>query len=149
GQEQLDAAIAQAQAAGMYDAAAEQFAQQQAAIDAGAAELEAGKQELAIQEQALALGTELAGYAQEIRTVSQDGSTALAALTFVEQAYALTPEDKQAVIETISAMPIEGVTADFSAELTTDVSGVLGIGEVAGVLIAFLVLTIMMRAALP
>src|SRR5690606_6497157 len=80
---------------------------------------------------------------------SQDGSTALAALTFVEQAYALTPEDKQAVIETISAMPIEGVTADISAELTTDVSCVLGIGEVAGVLIAFLVLTIMMRAALP
>ena len=149
GQEQLDAAIAQAQAAGMYDAAAEQFAQQQAAIDAGVAELEAGKQELAAQEQALALGSELAGYAQEIRTVSQDGSTALAAISFVEQAYALTPEDKQAVIDAISSAPIEGVVVDFSAELTTDVSGVLGIGEVVGVLIAFLVLTVMMRAVLP
>ena len=149
GQEQLDAAIAQAQDAGMYDAAAEQFAEQQAAIDAGWAELEAGAAELAAQEEGLALGSELATYAEEIRTVSRDGSTALAGVSFAEQAFALTPEDKQAVIDAISSMPLDGVTVDFSAELTTDVSGVLGVGEIVGVLIAFLVLTVMMRAALP
>ncbi len=163
GQEQLDAAIAQAQAAGQYEAAKPQFDAQQTQIDAQQAQIDAQQQQIddglaqvadgrtQLEEQAaqLALGREVAGYADALRTVSADGSTALGAITFAVAAYELTPEDKSAVIDAVEASPLDGVTADFSAELTTDVSGVLGVGEVAGVVVAFIVLFVMMRAAMP
>lgn len=163
GQAQLDAAIAQAKAAGQYEAAKATFdaqqaqldAQQaqidagQAQIDAGREELVAGQAELDAQATQLELATELSGYAAAIRTVSDDGSTALGALSLSEAAYALTPELKQEVISVISAQPIDGVTVNFSSELTTDVSDVLGVGEVVGVILALVVLYILMRAIWP
>ena len=142
----------QEQQAQQLQDSADQLAAAQADLDAAAesgADVTDARAELNAQAQHLALGTELAGYASGIRTVSSDHSAALAAISFGVDTYELTPTDKQAVIETISSMPLDGVTADFSAELTTDVSGVLGVGEIAGVLIAFVVLFLMMRAFWP
>ena len=149
GQAQLDAAITQAKAAGVYDSQKTALDAQQAAITEGRAKVTEGRTQLDAQRQQLALGEQLAGYASELRMVSKDGSTALAAITFSQQAYALTPADKGAVIAAVKSSPLTGVTADFSSELTTDVSGILGPGEVGGVLVALLVLTLMMRAAWP
>ena len=163
GQAQLDEAIAQAKAAGIYDAAKATFdAQQaqidaqQATVDAGQAQIDAAREELAAgqaeldtQAAQLELASELSGYADAIRTVSEDGSTALAAVTFSEQAYALTTEQKQEVVDLIESQQIDGVEANFSAELTTDVSDVLGVGEIVGVVLALVVLYILMRAVLP
>nr|WP_255633045.1 MMPL family transporter [Demequina sp. TTPB684] len=148
-QTQLDAAIEQAKNAGVYEANQGQFEAQQAQIDDGLAQVSDAREQVAQQREQLELGRQLAGYAADLRMVSQDGSVALVTVSFAEQTYALTPEDKQAVIEAIRAAPIEGVSADFSADLTTDVSGVLGPGEVGGVIVALLVLSIMMRAFWP
>lgn len=170
GQQQLDAAIAEAQANGTYDFAADQFAQQQAEIDAGLAQLDAQQQqidasqatideqqaqlddgaaELAAQTEQLELSTSLAEAASGISTVSEDGSAALGIIQFGTNVYEVVQEDKDAVLEAISSSPLDGVTVNFSADIATDVSGVLGIGEVVGVLLAFAVLLVMMRAILP
>jgi RND superfamily putative drug exporter len=135
GQTQLDAAIAQAQADGTYDAAADQFAQQQAELDA--------------QSQQLALGAELGQNAAAISSISEDGSTALGGVQFDTDAYDLDQSVKDDVIDTISSANVEGVNTYFSSELTTSVEGILGVGEIVGVMLALVVLLIMMRAIWP
>lgn len=155
-QEQLDAAVANAKAAGMYDASAEQFAAQQQQIDDGVAQvsdgrtqLDQGRADLQAQEERVTLGRQLTDYASELRTVSQDGSTALGAVTFNVSGMSLSQATKDAVVQTMENAPISGVEADFSADLVTSVGGVLGVGEIGGVLLALIVLVVMMRAILP
>lgn len=163
GQAQLDAAIAQAREAGMYEAAQAEFDAQQAELDAGLAQLEAqqaeittqqeqidaGLAELSAQEAQLGLGTQLADAAAGIRSVSEDGSTALGLIQFDTPVYGVVQTDKEAVIEAISTAVPAGVSVDFSADLASDVSGILGVGEVVGVALAFVVLMVMMRAIWP
>ncbi len=156
GQEQLDTAIAQAKDAGAYDAAADQFAAQQQQIDDGFAQLtqgrtalEQGRTELQAQEEQLTLGRQLADYASDLRLVSTDGSTAVAAVTFTASGLGLTQTTKDAVVQAVDSAPIPGVEVNFSSDLVNDASGGLGVGEIVGVVIALIVLIVMMRAILP
>ncbi|WP_084039454.1 MMPL family transporter [Demequina sp. NBRC 110053] len=163
GQEQLDAAIAQAQAAGQYEAAQAQFDAQQAQIDeqraqleasqaeleAGREEVETGRAELAAQEQQLELGAQLAENAAVLQTVSEDGATALAAVRFAIPVFEVPQPDKDAIMEELRGADIDGVEVNFSADFDTSVEGLLGVGEIVGVMLAFAVLLIMMRAILP
>ena len=124
GQAQLDAAIAQAQAAGAYDQAAasstrsrrsstrgaEQLAAQQAQLDDGAAELEA-------QQAQLDDGRRLMEAAAEIRTVSDDESTAVGAVVFDDDLISLSTEVKAAVAEALDGAGIDGVTVDYSSTI--------------------------------
>ncbi|PKQ18900.1 MAG: RND transporter [Actinobacteria bacterium HGW-Actinobacteria-8] len=155
-QQQLDAGVADATAAGMYDASAEQFAAQQQQIDdgltqlsEGRAQLEQARAEVQSQAEQIALGRELTDYASELRTVSQDGSTALGAVTFNVSGMSLSQATKDAVVQTMEDGDVPGVEVDFSADLVTDVGGVLGPGEIGGVVLALIVLIVMMRAILP
>ncbi|MCR2802150.1 MMPL family transporter [Microbacterium sp. zg-Y818] len=149
GQQQLDAAIAQAQAAGFYDMAAAQFDQQQAQLDAAAAEIEAGRAQIAEQTQQLDEGAALMGLADEIRVVSPDGATALAAIQFDETMFDLPESTKGEIADMLDAADIPGVEVDYSATIAATTEGLIGVGEIVGVAIAGLVLLIMMRALLP
>ncbi|WP_084106121.1 MMPL family transporter [Demequina sp. NBRC 110056] len=170
GQARLDAAIRQAQDAGQYEAAQAQFDAQQAELDASAAqldeqqaqidaglaeieagqdELDAGSEELLAQEEQLELGAQLAENASILRTVSDDGATALAAVQFGLPVFEVPQPDKDAIMEELRAAVPDGVEVNFSADFNTTVEGILGVGEVVGVLLAFAVLLIMMRAILP
>ncbi|WP_296666957.1 MMPL family transporter [Demequina sp.] len=163
GQAQLDAAVEAARADGTYELAAAQFEAQQSQLDASAQELaaqqaqldaqqqqiDAGLAELTAQGEQLALGAQLADAASGITTVSSDGATALGIIQFDTPVFGVVQEDKDAVIETISAGTPDGVMVNFSADLATDVSGVLGVGEIVGVALALVVLLVMMRAILP
>ncbi|WP_062287869.1 MMPL family transporter [Demequina phytophila] len=163
GQAQLDAAVQQAQDAGTYELAKAQFDAQQAQIDDGLAQLDDqqaqidaqqtqiddGVAELAAQEEQLALGSELATAASDIRTVSEDGTTALGMIQFDQNIYEVVQEDKDAVIAAVQSATPEGLTVNFSADIATSVEGVMGAGEVVGVLLAFVVLMVMMRAIWP
>ncbi|WP_395638733.1 MMPL family transporter [Pseudolysinimonas sp.] len=142
GQAQLDAARAQAEAAGAADALAAQFADQQAQIDDGRAEL-------ATQQEQLDLATTLFDYASEIRTVSTDGATAVAAIVFDDTLTDLAPEVKEAVAAELEGADIDGVTVDYSSEIANNLEGILGIGEVIGLLAAALVLVVMLGALIP
>ncbi|MFW2513842.1 MMPL family transporter [Demequina sp. SO4-13] len=162
-QAQLDAAIQQAQDAGAYEQQQEQFEAQQAELDEQQAQIDAGLEEIAAQQAELdaglaeletqatqvELGRQLAEDASGIRTVSEDGSTALGVVQFSASGFDLSQEDKDGVIETIESAPIDGVDVYFSAEIATSVDGILGIGEIIGVILALIVLLVMMRTWLP
>lgn len=156
GQAQLDAAKAQAEAAGMGEMLAPQFAAQQEQIDAQRAQLDAGQQEiddnraeLAEQQEKLTLGQSLFDNASGVVTVSDDGATALGAVVFDATLFDLDPADRIAVSDALRDADIPGVTLEFSAELTNSLDGLLGVGEIVGVLIAAVVLVIVFGALLP
>ncbi|MGC4175585.1 MMPL family transporter [Demequina sp.] len=142
GQEQLDAAIAQATEAGMYDAMADDFAAQQKQLDDSTAQLDAGEQQLA-------LGEQLAANAAGLTTVSESGAAALGVVQFDTEVHGVPQGDKDTVVETVEAQVPDGVNAYFSAEFVSGPEGILGVGEIVGVLLALVVLIVMMRALLP
>lgn len=142
GQQQLDGAIAQAQAAGMFEQLKPQFAQQQAALDAKTAELGVARAKLKP-------ATDLLRYASGLQTVSADGSTAIGVVSFKDDLFALSDEVTNAVLDKVTSTQIDGVRVDVSAEITTSLEGLMGPGEIIGVLIAALVLIVMLRALLP
>ncbi|MBO9578025.1 MAG: MMPL family transporter [Microbacteriaceae bacterium] len=171
GQAQLDLAIAQAKEVGLYyDVAAEQFAVQQAQLDAGRAQLEAGQDQLDAQQQTiddgradledgkaeladgreqLALGERLLDAASGLRSVSEDGATALGTVLFESDFFTLSSETKAAVAGVLDAAAIPGVTLTYSSEIAASFDGLLGAGEIVGILLALVVLLVTLRAILP
>lgn len=149
GQAQLDAGRAQAEAAGMAEAMAETFAAQQAAIDAQQATLDENLATLEQNQQRVDLGTALLEHSSGIRTVSDDGATAAGAVLFEDTLFDLDPAIKELVAAALDDAGIEGVTIEYSAEITNSLDGLLGVGEVTGVLIAAVVLVVMLGALLP
>lgn len=142
GQRQLDAAIAQAKAAGAYDQASATFEAQQAQLDAGAAKLADSRTQLNA-------GQKLLNAASEIKTVSDDGTTAIGMVQFHDSQFALSSDLKAAVADKLDAANIPGVDINYSSEIATSINGLIGPGEITGVVIALIVLIIMMRTLLP
>ncbi|OJX65786.1 MAG: RND transporter [Micrococcales bacterium 73-13] len=142
GQRQLDAAVEAAQAGGVADQAAEQLDAEQARLDAGWAQLEDGRERLDA-------GERLLDAAAGLRSVSDDGSTALGAVLFEQDFFTLSSEVKAAVAGILDHAEIAGVYIDYSSELTASLDGILGVGEIVGVLLALVVLLVMLRSLLP
>jgi len=149
GQQQLDAAVAQAQAAGMYDMVADQLTAQQEQLNAGWADLEAGRGQLDQQAAQLEDGAALMALADGIRVISDDGATALAAIQFDETMFDLPQEVKDEVADLLESADIAGVQVDYSSTIAATTEGLIGVGEIVGVVLAGIVLLIMMRAFLP
>ncbi|GAB4085385.1 MMPL family transporter [Myceligenerans cantabricum] len=159
GQEQLDAARAQAEAAGYptteLDARQAELDAQQEQLDAGRAEAEQGQADLdegratlRENEQELEEGSELLGFAENIRLVSEDGSTAQVNVAFDVPRLELQDESKQAVVEHFTAEPIDGVEAAASSDISQGVPSLVGPGEIAGLLVAAVVLLVMLGTVL-
>lgn len=155
GQAQLDAGKAQAEAAGfptaqldaqqaMLDAQTAELEKQQGVIDDGLAELT--KQETKLEDglAQLELGAELMGFADGIRMVSEDGSTALVNVAFTEPRLDLSEDAKNGVIDHFESSPIKGLQLGFSTDIAQGIPQILGVGEVIGVLIAAVVLIIVL-----
>ena len=90
-----------------------------------------------------------AGY----RTVSQDGSAAVANVTFTVPINELTAEVKTEIEDLVADADVEGVESTRRRRSPRRVPSILGAGEIAGVVIAaialFVVLGTMLGAALP
>ncbi|WP_263120420.1 MMPL family transporter [Cellulomonas sp. RIT-PI-Y] len=151
GQEQLDQARAAAEAAGADAATLAQFDAQQAAIDAQQSELDT--QQEALNASAAELdasapqaedGQTLLDLAAELRTVSEDGSAAVATVSFDKPLMEVTPETKEQVEDTASAAGVNGVAVDFSSDLAAGVPSIGGVAEIIGVAVAAIVLFIML-----
>ena len=135
--------------AAQLDAAQAQLDAGQAQLDEGAAQLAAGAEQLTAQEGPLTDGEALIAHASEIRTVSADGTTAQAVVMFTDSMFDLAPEVRTAVSDRLDAAGVDGVRVDYSAEFTATVEGLLGVGEIVGVLMAAMVLVAMLGTALP
>jgi len=105
--------------------------------------------ELLAQQEQLDLATTLFDYASEIRTVSENGSTAVAAVVFDDTLTDLAPEVKASVAGELEGAGIDGVTIDYSSEIANNLEGILGVGEIVGLLAAALVLVIMLGSLIP
>jgi RND superfamily putative drug exporter len=144
-QQQLTAAKA---AAAGNPAALAQLDQQQAQLDSQASQLDAAAADLATKSKPLELGRKLLDLASKIRTVSADGSTATGAVLFTDDLYSLPQEAKDTVAHELDAASIHGVRVDYSSEIAQSTAGLMGPGEVTGLVAAALVLLVMLRTLL-
>ncbi|WP_336643979.1 MMPL family transporter [Micrococcus luteus] len=117
-------------------AGAERLDQAEADLADGRAELEDGRVEAERGERTLAL-------AEDFRTVSEDGSTAVGIVTFTTPTLDVTAEDKEAVTGALTGADIDGVAVHPSQELKAPPS-ILGPGEVVGLVVAAIVLVVML-----
>ena len=85
----------------------------------------------------------------DYRVVSPDENSVIATVNFTVEQTAVSPEAKQAVMDTVRDHPVKGVDVDFSEELAQDVSSLLGPAEIIGVVVAAIVLLVMLRALFP
>ena len=120
-QEQLDAAMAEAKAAGTYDAAADQFAAQQQQIDEGLAQVadgraqvEQGRAELDTQETQLDLGQQARRLClRTAHRVARRLDRSRAPSPSPSSGLSLSQATKDAVVETMSSAPIDGVDVEL------------------------------------
>lgn len=145
GQAQLDAKKAEL-AAGQR-----QLVAGQAKIDSGKteltnaqAELDKAKAELPGQIEKLKWGQALLAAAEDFRVVSADGSTAIATVMFNKPLSEVEVSTRTAVADAVSAEPISGVDVEFSKDLMQSLEGLMGPGEIIGLVIAAIVLIVML-----
>jgi RND superfamily putative drug exporter len=110
--------------------------------------LDAGDRELTAQEEALQQSADMMALAAPIRTVSEDETAALAAVVFTAAQLEVPAETKGAVNKLLTGAEIAGVGIAPSSDLTSGVPQVIGLGEVAGLLVAGLALQVMLGTAL-
>lgn len=151
-QTQLDEARAQLDAAGMptgqIDGQQAELDAQRALVQEQRAGLEQRQAELDENTQTLELGAELLELSEGIRTVSEDGSTAVVNVAFSETRLELPETSTQAVVEHFESDPIDGVDVSFSTDISQGVPQIFGIGEGIGLLVAAIVLFIMLGSLL-
>ncbi|MBC2932276.1 MMPL family transporter [Nocardioides sp. zg-1228] len=143
----------QAREAGMLDAVRPQLRAAQQQLDEGQAELD--RQRAKVEEQAPTLedGATLSRLSSGYRTVSEDGSAAVANVVFDGPTNEVTTETKAEIEDLAADAGIAGVAVHPSQEIAQTVPSILGPGEIAGVVIAAIVLAVMLGtlvgAALP
>lgn len=126
------------------DAGAAEIAKQEAALVAGQAKLDAGRKQLASGSAELALARRLLTVSAEFRTVSRDGSTALATVMFTTPSNEVEATTFAAVKDALAAATIPNVELEYSAELSPRVDSILGVGEIVGLVVAAIVLLVML-----
>lgn len=162
---QLEAGIKQAQAAGAPAAQIQgmiagraqitggfaEIKKQRAAIVAGQEKLVAAEvkivtsaEDLVTGKADLQLADQLLKVSKNFSTVSNDGSVALATVQFEKPGAELEEPIKMAVVDSLKEANIPGVNIEFSQDLLRSVEGILGIGEIVGLVIAAVVLFVML-----
>ncbi|MDU0344690.1 MMPL family transporter [Microbacterium sp. KSW2-29] len=158
GQQRLDQGRAQLEAAGLpsaqkqeqvaaLEAQQQQIDQQRSALEQQQAQLTAGLAQIDAQQTQLDDGAELLGFADAIRLVSEDGSTAIVSVSFDKPRLELTEASKEAVVEHFSD-PVAGVEVAFNTEISQGVPEIFGVGEVVGVAVAGIVLVVVLGSLL-
>ena len=127
-----------------YDAGFKQYLAGVAALDAGKKKLEDGKATLATKEQELIVGDRLFQVSKGFGLLSKDETTAIASIQFTKPTTDLETYVRTDVVDYIQAHPIQGVQTEYSKELTQNIGGLLGIGEIMGIVIAGIVLFLML-----
>lgn len=107
-------------------------------------ELADGEKQLAEGREQLALGERTASATEGLRFVSEDGTTAIAQLSFDAGMGGLSDESRDGLMADLASLESDGINVMYSAEIVTSLDGLIGIGEVIGLLLAAVVLFVMM-----
>ncbi|WP_267425140.1 MULTISPECIES: MMPL family transporter [unclassified Curtobacterium] len=146
-------------AAAQAQAAQAQLAQAQAQIDAQQAQITSGEQQLTEAQQKidanttklddnakeLEQGSDLLDLSKDIRFVSSNGSAAIGTVQFTKSTYEVPQSTKTAISDKADAAKIDGVRVYVSNDIAQGVPSILGPGEIAGVIVAAIVLFLMLR----
>lgn len=158
GQQQLDAGRAQIEAAPLpaaqkqaqlsaLDEQQAQLDQQRATLEQQQTQVTDGLTQIAAQEAQLADGAELLSFADAIRLVSDDGSTAIVNVSFDKPRLQLPETSKEAVVDHFSE-PVAGADVAFNTEISQGIPEIFGVGEVIGVAVAGVVLLVVLGSLL-
>ncbi|QCR39213.1 RND transporter [Microbacterium sp. SGAir0570] len=158
GQQQLNGARSQLESAPLpeaqktaqlaaLDAQQAQLDQQRSALQEQQAQLTDGLDQISAQEAQLEDGAELLSFADAIRLVSEDGSTAIVNVSFDKPRLELPEESKQAVVAHFSE-PVTGTDVAFNTEISQGIPEIFGVGEVVGVAVAGIVLIVVLGSLL-
>lgn len=136
-QDELDQAREQAESAGRLD-------QVEGELDAQQSQIDEKREELKEQSQQLERGATLQEMASDIRSVSEDGSTALLNISFAEEREEISQETKDAVMAVFEDDPVSGTTVDFDTNIAMSIPSLVSTAEVIGVIVAAVVLVVML-----
>ncbi len=106
--------------------------------------IDEGWLELEEQSPLLAAGKRLSEAVANFKTVSDDGSTAIASVLFDTQMDAVLKADKDAVVAEIDKLKSDELQIEYSQQLVQSLGSILGIGEIIGLIIAAIVLFVML-----
>lgn len=147
-QQQLDAQKAQLPAGSPVP---QQLATAQQQLDQGRARLAtetekatAAKDKLTAGERQLVVGERELARSESLHLISKDGTVALTQIQFDGNAQEIPTQTKDRLQELGKTVAAQGVQVDFSSEIVTDVSSVIGPGEVIGLVIAGIVLLVVL-----
>ena len=126
----------------------EQLAASRAELEAGEEELTAAEAELTAGETQLDQGERLAQLTDGLRQVSENGTVAMTQVQFESSGGQLDPDVTAEVQEIGNTLTDEGVEVNYSAEIVSDISSILGPAEVVGVVVAVVVLLVLLGSLL-
>lgn len=115
-----------------------------ATIRSKQAELKKAPTKLAAAQRKLDSGAALLGLASAIRLVSADGSAAIAMVTFEQPQMAVSQATKDALMAAFTDAPVAGVSVDFSSSIASEIPALVGPVEVAGLVVAAVVLFVLL-----
>ena len=113
------------------------LARAQRKLDRGQAKLNDARVEFA-SAQIIMAGT------SKFRAVSSDNQTATGSVMFTTPISEVETADKEAVVAALSATATDTIQVEFSQDLTRSLGGLLGPGEIVGLLVAAIVLFVML-----
>lgn len=111
-------------------------------------ELERAEVSLKREEYGLVTGERELSLAGETDTISADGTAALVTLALSKDPNSLTPQERKNIFAAFNVLEDQGMTVNYSYELASDVSGVVGGSEALGLTVAFLVLLVTLGTVL-
>lgn len=123
----------------------EELAEGQKKLDKQRDQLQKSESELPAQREQLERQQKLYDFTAGYRMVSEDQSTAIATVSFKKKIFEVPSADLQKVMSDIESANLRGATVHFDANLSESaLGGGSHTGEVAGMVIAFIVLMIML-----
>jgi RND superfamily putative drug exporter len=155
---QLDAAIAQMTAANapaemiapllanraQIAAGFDQIKKQRTAVVSGQKKIDDGRVTLAENTVKLNDASKLLESSKNFRTLSTDGATALTSVRFNQPINLVDKASLKKIISIVDSARIDGIQVEVSKEFTNDISSLMGVGELIGLLIAAIVLFLML-----
>lgn len=148
GRDALEQQREQAREAGVLASVRGQLADAERQLDEGQAELDAQRARVEEEAPRLEQGEVLTELASGFRTVSEDGSAAVVNIVFDDPINEVEVATKEQIEELTTDAGIDGVALHPSQDIAQTVPSILGPGEIAGVVVAAIVLTVMLGTVL-
>jgi RND superfamily putative drug exporter len=122
----------------------EQLASKRAETIAGQKKIDDGRTELVTNSVKLASAAKLLATSEDFRTLASDGATAITSVRFEQPINLVEKASFEKIISITDELKTDTIQVEYSKEFTNDISSIMGVGELIGLLIAAIVLFLML-----